>query len=593
MKSPKQPHLQLVIDILMSYGEKCSTDVSRDVKTIVSRCAHEGDSFLTITLPKFCDDFFSYLENGNSSDLFIGWKKRLCLPVFLQGFTRCADTNKQGDCYAAIRQICYFLKKQKISCNSDRIAQSYQSYKEIDETLDLFNEVNSFDRLVGRIIINELFPKEIDYNDLTYHHGPGAVFERLTPNKKFFLKKLLIPSRYKDTPLDCHLLYNSEESYNSDTVMPNYVDDFDCPVRVITVPKTQKSPRVIAVEPAYNQFIQQGIKDYMVDKIEKHPLTRGHINFSNQEINKNLAYHNSFTKLLGTIDFKEASDRVHNRHVHAFFSVNRSLDYLLQKSRSPYALVNDELLLLKKFASMGSAVCFPVEALVFFIYAVSYRLTKAALSPTLRNITKVSKQIYVYGDDVLIPATEVEDFIPFVHERGLMVSLNKTFYKSSFRESCGCDAYAGEDITPVYLRQVPRIKSIRDSEKILSLISTGNQLLEKGLYLPYTTIKTMIERVTGKLPFVHETSPGIGWRDPFIQNKYKWNHLLHRFEVKTYVIGVRKFTDNIGGYPALSRSFISPLRERKITQSKRKDKTSTQSVRRGSVTLRNRWTTNY
>lgn len=589
MKSPNQPHsLQLAINLLQDLGEMCSIDVRRDIKTIISRYEHEGKSFLTLTLPKFCDDFFSYTEFHDDSTLFAGWRKRGCLPAFLQGFTsQCSRTSPKGGIYyEAIRQIGFFFKKPKSNCHERFEKQAIHNFIATDHHLDSVQGLDPFTVSTGRIIISSIFNELINVDDLIFHHGPGAVFEKIQGNKKYLIKNIIIPERFKDTPYDFQNYYHTDEACNNDENDPVYGKDEDCPVRIVMVPKTQSSPRVIAVEPAYNQFIQQGIKDYMVQRIETNELTKNIVNFTNQQINRELALSSSIDRYLGTIDLKDASDRVKNDHVISLFSANKDLNELLQLTRSKFALLPDGTLLkLNKFASMGSAVCFPVEALVFFILVASFRLQKASLPPTYRNIYNVTRDTRVYGDDILTPASEIEELIRFLHERGVIVSQKKTFFKSFFRESCGCDAYGGRVITPTYLRQDPNISSIRNAPSIVSLVSTGNQLFKKGFLKSFNTLKDIVEKVTGELPFIKETSPGLGWHAPEENNlnKIRFNRKLHRLEVKTFIPTIRKYRDRINGSPALLKFFL-------LSGTPDRDDLSI-SVRRGTLTLKRRWAT--
>jgi hypothetical protein len=82
--------LQLV---LHECGVRCGTSTDLDWKTIEVRVENEGLEFLTLTLPQFCNDFERSLAlrgtvSDDSSDqpLWLGWKKRGTLPVFLGGF---------------------------------------------------------------------------------------------------------------------------------------------------------------------------------------------------------------------------------------------------------------------------------------------------------------------------------------------------------------------------------------------------------------------------------------------------------------------------------------------------------------------------
>jgi len=101
--------------LLLELQEMCLMYVtSDDLNMAVARSESEGDSFFTITLPTFCKDFERSLEEGGISlDLFVGFRKQACLPIFLQGFMAQIFERGTGrllaqpdiDCIFAIRQL--------------------------------------------------------------------------------------------------------------------------------------------------------------------------------------------------------------------------------------------------------------------------------------------------------------------------------------------------------------------------------------------------------------------------------------------------------------------------------------------------------
>jgi len=65
----------------------CCTSTSRDFETVTARVKHEGDEFLTITLPNFCTDFQKSLVEGRvDRNQFQGFAFTGSLPRFLGGF---------------------------------------------------------------------------------------------------------------------------------------------------------------------------------------------------------------------------------------------------------------------------------------------------------------------------------------------------------------------------------------------------------------------------------------------------------------------------------------------------------------------------
>jgi hypothetical protein len=73
--------------VLRSVAQQCSIDVELDVKYIEKRWEDEGDSFLTITLPKYAKALELALELGHWPEQAPqGFLLRRGLPVFGQGF---------------------------------------------------------------------------------------------------------------------------------------------------------------------------------------------------------------------------------------------------------------------------------------------------------------------------------------------------------------------------------------------------------------------------------------------------------------------------------------------------------------------------
>lgn len=232
--------------------------------------------------------------------------------------------------------------------------------------------------------------------------------------------------------------------------------------KVILVPKDARGPRLISCEPRETMWIQQGLLSKLVTCLEAHPLTSGLVNFTDQGINKYQAYRGSITRDSATLDLKDASDRVSLALVEAIFPKNWVK--CLLACRSPQTVLPDgDIVNLHKFAPMGSALCFPVMALVIWSLLtatanmaqteksvrVSGRLHKA------RKRFAWERPVYVYGDDIVVPSDFAGTAMLVLESVGLIVNTNKSFVRSSFRESCGGEYYDGWDVTPIRLRTLP------------------------------------------------------------------------------------------------------------------------------------------
>jgi len=564
---------------------KCSADVFslRDLETIRSRVEKEGISFLTITLPQFAKDFERSLAIGNiDSALFRNFKKCGPIPAFLQGMVSQLFNRKTGKVIPyepptakaahggatddfptvveAIRQICRVFSKVELECTPKRVQAAIDSFYEIEQDLQTFSVPDEYEakflavsRLLWDNMVGDFVPSQI-----TPKHGPGATADRLLGNQKYVWRRWhdrlepYFPLLSNAYPLGTDLL---SEELEIVSIVP---EDDEQPVRVVMVPKTLKSPRVIAIEPVCMQYVQQGIRDYLYDKIESYWLTRNRVNFRKQSYNQRKAIIASRKGRLATIDLSEASDRVPLSLAMRMFEGNQDLYDSILACRSTKAHLPDGRIIspLRKFASMGSALCFPVEAMYFYTVCVAALLDSNSLSYTQRNIRKVSRQVYVYGDDIIVPCANADVVLDYLQKYNCKVNVNKTFVSGNFRESCGVDAYAGYEVTPTYIRQ-PRPENQRQADRILSWTATANLFYKKGYWRTASLMFNYVERIIGSLPYVRETSSILG-RNSFLgfESVGRWNSNLQRLEVKGWVAKPIYRPDELDGWAALAKSFL-------------------------------------
>jgi len=254
-----------------------------------------------------------------------------------------------------------------------------------------------------------------------------------------------------------------------------------------------------------------------------------------------------------------------------------------------------EVIHLKKFASMGSALCFPIESMYFFTVVLLALLKRRALPVTLANIDKMSRSVYIYGDDIIVPVDAVDVVIETLTSFYCKVNAHKSFWKGNFRESCGMDAYNGNIVTPTYLRQ-ERPNDKDEAERIISWVETSNLFYKRGYWITANYMKKLVQKVVGKLPIILEDSPGLGWIS--FQRGYdvhRINKRLHRPEVKTYVPSPVYRNDPLGGWSALLKYFLPKVKfldfsGKPIPQDERHLE---RSPRSGTSSIKRRWTTPY
>jgi len=157
---------------------------------------------------------------------------------------------------------------------------------------------------------------------------------------------------------------------------------------------------------------------------------------------------------------------------------------------------------------MGSALCFPIEAMVFTT-VIFLGIQNALRRPlTKKDIKSFKGQVRVYGDDIIVPVVYVADVVRALESFGFRVNTSKSFWTGKFRESCGKEYYDGEDVSIVRVRSLLPT-SRRDVGAVVSTVSLRNQLYKAGSWATVRWLDRWIERVI-PFPTVEPTSPVLG-----------------------------------------------------------------------------------
>lgn len=96
------------------------------------------------------------------------------------------------------------------------------------------------------------------------------------------------------------------------------------------------------------------------------------------------------------------------------------------------------------YAGMGNGTTFTVETLLF--WAASYATQELPVSEFVKR-----GEYAIYGDDVILRREHAIRYMRFAKFLGFRFNAKKTFLDGPFRESCGCDYYAGIDVRPAIL----------------------------------------------------------------------------------------------------------------------------------------------
>ncbi len=461
--------------LLLDAGASLGFDPSRDILTLRRRFEVEGEPFVSIALPRLDDLLLAGLRDGQLP-AFTGWLSRCGYPELFRDlwghiFERDGVLRVEPSVVAIywLRQITRAFKKVFEVCSADRVEAAVERFVKLDASLPSRAEVKTYLDPYAPMVAQILFGKLIGSAMSTPFegkHGPGAVSERLGTNTRWDFKSigygvesLVGPEFFRPT----------WESLSQRPPLTGIV-----PARLEAVPKTAEKPRLISIEPSYNQYVQQA----MMQKL-RIGLRHAHsiCSFDDQTPNREMAREGSVHGRNATIDLSDASDRVSLGLVEELFGFNPSFIRYLKLSRSPFVqLPGDELVLLNKFASMGSALTFPVEAMVFTTLVVTSicRAEGSFLPYRVRALGRRGSGLSVYGDDIIVPVEHTQRVIRALESVGLKVNDSKSFSSGKFRESCGFDGYNGGDVTPIYVRRkFPQ--NLTEAEGVMSLTSFRNQ----------------------------------------------------------------------------------------------------------------------
>lgn len=398
------------------------------------------------------------------------------------------------------------------------------------------------------------------YDGIVPAHGPGATADSLYGNQKWLLpewhERLESLFPYLEYGLPNH-------SYWEDAQSIRYLaPDEEQPVKLTAVPKTQRTPRLIAIEPTCMQYIQQGISRPLCSKLEEDGISSRFVGFTEQEPNQVLARIGSEDGSLATLDLSEASDRVPFWLVDALYENYPHFSEGISICRSTRVeLPNGHIMDLRKFASMGSALTFPIEAMVFSAIVLASLVRANRLPVTLTSIKRFSDMVRVYGDDIIVPVDMAETVIDSLEIFGFKVNRNKSFWTGEFRESCGKEYWKGHDVSIVKVRKALP-SSRRDVDEIVSTVATRNLFFKAGLRDTAAFLDELIEPILRFYPFVKDTSPILGRvRDDDFYQVDLMDQNTHSPKVKGWTV-VPKIPENgISGRYALLKCFTGNFSE--------------------------------
>jgi len=562
-------------DVHNAHGLWFNTRALKLTLDKVNKRTHsEGIGFLTKTLPRLGKAFDKAIAGGtplNAEAIGFSSCDNCKLPRFLGEFiSRVLQPNGeilQNPCavsVAVIRQITYLFYKYELPYSDEQEQQVASKFEktetDLETTCEALKELESRTRNYhharrgsfkaasqvevvrnAQKLLWELF-RHFDPLDITPRHGPGAVATKQQRSSKFLWTNISdkITSVY---PLDEYYyaslghVCDSYKSFDSIGVS-------ELPARVVLVPKDSRGPRLISCEPVDYQWIQQGLGRAIVKLVESHPITKWNVNFTDQVPNRIGALWGSESGKYSTLDLNEASDRVSLDLVRLMFP-SHVYTFLEACRTSSTTLPCGRILKLKKFAPMGSSLCFPILALV--TWAI---LTAAASDQDTKD------RILVYGDDVIVPTAFAANAIEQLESFGLKVNRDKSCTGGLFRESCGMDAFQGINVTPVRLRTV--WSSEPSPDVYLSWLAYANFFYDKRYFKTYDYIVGELGRLYGPIPDESMALPCPSLREAPLGAKpvrKRWNKALQKVEFHCLEHKSSKVVETISGWSMLLRFF--------------------------------------
>ncbi|UJQ85675.1 MAG: putative replicase protein [Leviviridae sp.] len=589
-----------ILSSIAEYDPTLRRDCDRDSSRLLSLIEQRGLPFLMVDLPAMGKHFDKCLSTGHltASNIpgFRGYRKRSTIPRLFKGmWLRVFDelgvlrTEVDANSIRNLRQLLYAAKKVRVACSDSKTWEQVNEFFQIDREIrsptlnwdedefridgihglrigdhDILSPAPLFDchdndsqqrgpspymdqgladavqctadivsATLGSFIASEWRTK----------HGPGAVADqRHTQFKYDFptwpakLDAFFPMSEFGFANYDHWIEFITHDG------APDLYRNHEPPSKLISVPKTLKAPRLIAAEPVSHQWCQQSILDFLVSSLHRTPISSS-IHFRDQTQNQKLALRASHTQSHATIDLSSASDRLSCWLVERIFRRSPSLVEALHASRTRWVVNTIDRKsprhhLLRKFACMGSACTFPVQSYVFCILACAAVLYSRGIRPTIGALRKVSQEVLVFGDDIIVPIDAWELLQGLLSDLGLKVNQSKTFGIGRFRESCGLDAWDGRDVTPTYSITYPDVSR---PESISSVIKTHNNFVQRGWYGPADYVKSRVHKERRfDFPHVPLGSGFFGWYDHMWQGnpslRKRFNPYTMQVEMRMSVI---------------------------------------------------------
>jgi hypothetical protein len=265
----------------------------------------------------------------------------------------------------------------------------------------------------------------------------------------------------------------------------------------------------------------------------------GAVDFRSQTKNQIMAKEASLSGSHSTIDLSSASDRISPWLIERLFRKRPELLECFYSVRTRWVTQDIDKKspkhhMLRKFTAQGSALTFPVQTYLFATLCLATVIYSRSWKLSMASIRRAAKEVQVFGDDIIVPIDCHDIVVDTLTHFRLKVNAAKTFRTGRFRESCGYDAYHGNDVTKVSVLSVPAVSA---PEAVLSSVDCHNNLLKAGWFETAAFVrKTVCQLKRYAFPWVDPSTGTIGWHAMFGEDNThllsRWNPDLHRSEIR-------------------------------------------------------------
>lgn len=436
--------------------------------------AHNCASLDVHDLGSFLSDVVTLLRNVESATSYNWFKRQLrteypfvgkfCAPIrgVLSSFLESPNPRDFRVCY----QFFSFLTHISLVDLAIDLETEYEEHEAYLQSLhypeSLIGELN----LIMRDWMKDF---SISEENFVPFHGPGATAEltvAATPLEKY---------RYLGTDALTSYVFSKFAGIDVTTFFPIGSIELVRKSVLVFVPKSMKTRRSISKEPGALMYLQQGVHHVLKKFLRTHPFLRDHIDLADQEKNASLAIQSSADQKFATIDLSAASDTVTTRLVKAVFHGTPLYPFLVALRSHTVKLPSGKEIVVEKFAPMGSALCFPIQTLLFSC------IVEFAVRRAQRTYLGFFPRWRVYGDDIIVADALYGDVQLVLETLGFQLNESKSYHGTKrFRESCGAHGFDGVDVTPMKISR--KFKSVRgritshhapDFERLIDMANTA------------------------------------------------------------------------------------------------------------------------